>query len=84
MLHAYRTLLRATDRRVTRVSGNPLWRDEVRAAFRAPVPPGGLDAALVRAEDLAFLVDRVNAHKDLLLSYGIRRGGAPAAQASEG
>lgn len=70
---AYRTLLRAVDRRVTAVSGSPLWRDGVRQAFREthPADAAALEAALTRAEDLTFYVESVTAHRDLLVSYGI-------------
>mmetsp|Transcript_30636 Transcript_30636/g.99604 ORF Transcript_30636/g.99604 Transcript_30636/m.99604 type:complete len:102 (+) Transcript_30636:49-354(+) len=65
---AYRSALRAVDTHVTAVSGNGVFRDYVRAAFR-----GDADAArrLQDAEDYAFLVNSVHEHKELLWSYGI-------------
>lgn len=63
---AYRRLLRAVDTHITAVGGNTMWRDAVRQRFRAArTQEGGpgVEAALRRAEDLAFLVNSVNEHK---------------------
>lgn len=70
----YRALLRAVHARLTRVSGNPLWADAVRAKFRASAgetDPAVAAAGLRRAEDLTVHITAVNEHKDLLVSYGI-------------
>ena len=63
---AYRQLLRAVSRHVTSVSGNGLFRDALRAEFRAAAAqrdPAAVAAAVRRAEDAAFYVTAVNEHK---------------------
>ena len=63
---AYRQLLRAVERHVTRVSGNGVFRDALRSEFRAQRAlrdPAAVAAAVARAEDAAFYVASVNEHK---------------------
>ena len=63
---AYRQLLRAVSRHVTSVSGNGLFRDALRAEFRAAAAqrdPAAVAAAVRRAEDAAYYVTAVNEHK---------------------
>ena len=63
---AYRTLMRAVSRHVTSVSGNGLFRDALRAEFRAGAAqrdPAAAAAAVARAQDAAFYVNAVNEHK---------------------
>jgi hypothetical protein len=63
---AYRQLLRAVDKHITRVGGNSLWREAVRDRFRSGAAPDAAattDVAVRRAEDLAFLINSVNDHK---------------------
>jgi hypothetical protein len=63
---AYRQLLRAVARHVTSVSGNGLFRDALRAEFRAAAAqrdPAAVAAAVRRAEDAAFYITAVNEHK---------------------
>jgi hypothetical protein len=65
-LSAYRALLRAVSRHVTSVSGNGLFRDALRAEFRAGAAqrdPAAAAAAVARAQDAAFYVTAVNEHK---------------------
>ena len=63
---AYRTLMRAVSRHVTSVSGNGMFRDALRAEFRAGAAqrdPAAAAAAVARAQDAAFYVNAVNEHK---------------------
>jgi hypothetical protein len=73
---ALRRLLRAVDAHVTSVAGNPQWRDQVLADFRAPPPADGAAAAagLQLARDYAALLENIAHHRvRRCISSGPRR-----------
>lgn len=71
---ALRQLVRAIDSNITSKAGNPLWRQAVFAEFRRHTgeSDAGTVARLVQeARDVAFYLDSVKTHKELLVSYNI-------------
>lgn len=73
-MHVYRQLLRAVDRNITSVTGNPRWREFVAVEFRkhrGEADPARVRALLAAAKDYAFLIDGVREHK--ASGCGVRR-----------
>ncbi|CAM6103540.1 unnamed protein product [Calypogeia fissa] len=70
----YRGLLKALKTHVTKVSGNPHFREFVAAEFRKHKDlsdPAAIQQKLNLAKDYTTLVNSVHHHKELLLSYNI-------------
>lgn len=71
---ALRKILRAVDQHLTSVNGNKQWRDHVIKEFRSTANianPAAQKQKLQEAKDYAYLVNSVQEHRALLLSYNI-------------
>lgn len=70
---AYRNLLKAIDKHVTSKAGNTTIRDEVAAVFQSngQEEKSNEDAKAALAQDMAFLINSIHEHREMLLSYNI-------------
>eukprot|EP00850_Spirogloea_muscicola_P025880 SM004672S16627 [mRNA] locus=s4672:224:746:- [translate_table: standard] len=72
---AFRALLRAVDRHITKVGANTEFREYVIAMFRVAgegtSQPEQVAKRVALARDYTFLVDSVHHHRELLQSYNI-------------
>jgi len=71
--HALRQVLRTVDQHLTRVNDNKLWRTHIINLFRKleDSDPEKQRQLLQQAKDYAYLVNSVQEHRALLLSYNI-------------
>lgn len=73
-LIAYRSILRAVDKHITAVTGNPLWRNHIIEEFRknsAESSPSRANSFIQLAKDHAFLLNSIHEYKVWLKSCQI-------------